>query len=679
MPTLSGSVMGDNNYYEEHERDVNLESITSSKDNAFILEKLRNNDNKFKMMSIVGADFEEPRTDDEFEVKQSDDLGWLGHFIGKSKRLESLFVYHLPGDKSLGQGLAQNQSIQELRLFEDLGVAGLQTLAHFFQNTHTLEELHLHMSITSLECAQNIALLLSRCQIRSLKRFVFEENDMSDEACEEIARALREQPQLEELNLSPTPTSMAGAPFGQRGYVALGATMKNWISPNLKELVIIESDLNDEGLLALVEGMANCGNLEHLYLCGNDQITEVGLRALSSLFQLKKFCLQSLDLSSMGINNEGMITLASGIAAFHSLKYLDLAHNDIGDEGLQSLAVGLCSNKKLETLDLSDNGLFSAIGLRRLSDVILTALNLELLFLSNNAINDEGMQALAVGLREHPALTRLNLSINEIGIEGVRALGTAEISSLRFLYLSNNAINDEALGVLAEGIENFISLETLDLSRNNMITSSGLAVLAPIFRRENCSLKEIDLEMTNIEDSEVVAFAEGLVGNESLKKLSFGCRNLTATGWVAFSTLLCDTSSVNNTYLSNHTLKEIGSIYFFEYDIPSSLEQYLELNRQTQYDVPICKILMSHSDLDMTPLLQWKLKLLPFVLSWFERAESCRTYLEESTTSFERRELSALYQFIRGQPLLAASGFYKQMGTDARSKKRKRKLHHCDK
>eukprot|EP00986_Skeletonema_menzelii_P001143 scaffold306_cov142-Skeletonema_menzelii.AAC.9 len=102
--------------------------------------------------------------------------------------------------------------------------------------------------------------------------------------------------------------------------------------------------------------------------------------------------------------------------------------------------------------------------------------------------------------------------------------------------------------------------------------------------------------------------------------------------------------------------------------------RYLKLNRQNQYDVPIYKILVSHWDLDMKPLFQRKLKVLPFVLTWFERAQSCRVYLEESITSFERRELSALYQFIHGLPLLVTNGFYKQMRTE-----KKRKFDQCDK
>ena len=672
------------NNYEALARDVNLESITSSEQNKIILEQLRNNDDEFKFLGIVGGDYDDWIDDDDFEVKQGDNVGWLGYFIGKSKRLESLWISHLPGDKSLGQGLAQNKSIQKLHIYADLGKAGFQSLAPFFRNTNTLREIDFSgADISRLESAKNIALLLNQCQIRSLKKLELEDNNLSGEGFEEIARSLRAQPQLEELNLYGISSEDEDAPFDQRGYAALGATMKNWTSPSLKKLTVYLSDLHDDGLLALVEGMANCVNLELLDLSRNGSITVVGLKALSSLFRSKTFCLRSLDMSEVGIDNEGMITLASGLAAIQSLESLNLSNNAISDEGLQALAVGLSNNKNLESLNLSRNGgSFSAIGLRCLSDVIPTALNLRELNLEGNSINDEYLQALAVGLRKHCTLERLDLTSNAIGSEGLRALAAAEITSLRWLSLANNAINDEALGVFVEGIENVVNLEALDLSDNNMITPSGLAVLAPIFHRESCSLKEIDLYPTNLEDREARAFAEGLVGNESLTELLLDYKDITALGWSAFSTLLCDTSSVNNTYHSNHTLEVIGRRHIFDPymdRIHSSVQTYLLLNSQNEYDVPICKILMSHSNLDMTPFLQWGLKLLPFVLAWFERAQSCRTSLEveESIASFERRELSALYQFIHGLPLLVASGFYKQMKSEAHSKKRRFDL--CDK
>jgi hypothetical protein len=81
---------------------------------------------------------------------------------------------------------------------------------------------------------------------------------------------------------------------------------------------------------------------------------------------------------------------------------------------------------------------------------------------------------------------------------------------------------------------------------------------------------------------------------------------------------------------------------------------------------------MSHRHLDMTPFLQWDwgLKFLPLAVAWFEKAKPCmmltmyethqfstfnpasrRRVLEESDEAFESRELTALYEFVRGMPM----------------------------
>lgn len=666
--------------YEARARYVDLEEVTSSEYNAYILEMLRHD--YCKDMGILGVDYDWPDEND-FVVRDGDHLGWLGYFIGKSEQLKSLWISHLPGDDSLSQGLARNKSIQRLDIYSDLGRLGFQSLANFFRITRTLNVLSFTAAdISRLECAQNIALLLSQTQIRSLKSLEFEENNLSDEGFEAIASALVAQPHLEELHLhylneNEANENEADASFGRRGYAALGATMRIWEYPSLKRLLIHGSNMGDDGLRALVEGLANCSKLEHLDIGQNEQITVVGLRALSDLLRAKKFSLQSLDLNYMGIDCEGMNVLAAGVACIQSLKSFDLSHNPIGDEGLQSLAVGLANNKNLETVDLSNNQSFSAVGLRRFSDVIFTALNLKEVNLSNNSIDDEGLQALAAGMTNHCTLEKLDISWNAISSEGLQALTAAKPSSLRWLNLTNNAVDDDALKALVRGLE-YLGIETLNLSRNR-ITASAVSVLTPIFRSESCSLKVIKLDQMNIEDGGAEILAEGLRGNKSLTELVFDCKNVTELGWSTFSKLLCDTSSVNNTYLSNHTLQTIRSMYDSSGsgNIPLSVQRWVRLNKQDQYDIPICKILMFHSDLDMTPFFQWKLKLLPLVLAWFERARSCRGFIGGSNTSFEVRELSAVYQFIHGLPLLVVNGFYSRKSTQAHSKKRKFDL--CDK
>eukprot|EP00984_Skeletonema_dohrnii_P023206 scaffold12278_cov104-Skeletonema_dohrnii-CCMP3373.AAC.6 len=85
----------------------------------------------------------------------------------------------------------------------------------------------------------------------------------------------------------------------------------------------------------------------------------------------------------------------------------------------------------------------------------------------------------------------------------------------------------------------------------------------------------------------------------------------------------------------------------------------------------MCKILIHHPDLaDMKPFYKWKLKVLPVIADWFRSARGCKGFFEESIETFQRRELSAMYKFIRGVPLLVADGYWSQQLKQVRVKKR---------
>mmetsp|Transcript_11760 Transcript_11760/g.18110 ORF Transcript_11760/g.18110 Transcript_11760/m.18110 type:complete len:234 (-) Transcript_11760:123-824(-) len=160
---------------------------------------------------------------------------------------------------------------------------------------------------------------------------------------------------------------------------------------------------------------------------------------------------------------------------------------------------------------------------------------------------------------------------------------------------------------------------------------------------------------------------QGLVGNQSLIRLHLVHLDegvtVTSTGWLAFTTALCNTSSVNSTYLSNHTICDI-CIEDDEETIPRDIFLYLQLNKEHPQYAARCKILMKHRHLNMARFLQWGLKFLPLAAAWFERSKPCTTLtiyeddydssrrvLEESDNSFESRELTAMFEFIRGMPM----------------------------
>ena len=151
-----------------------------------------------------------------------------------------------------------------------------------------------------------------------------------------------------------------------------------------------------------------------------------------------------------------------------------------------------------------------------------------------------------------------------------------------------------------------------------------------------------------ITDEARIIFASALANNCKLRRLelNFDYDNaITAEGWAAFSKLLCDASSVPNTFLSNHTLQDVGDPTG-THDVRSSLD----LNRGTdKKQVAIIKLLQNHRHFDMQPLFEWDFKALPLVIDWFKRAAACHTDFNPNIGS---RKLSSIYQFIRGMPML---------------------------
>ena len=614
----------DDNYYEAHAKTISiiLDKITSSDNNADIIQRLHANDPTFTFLQISGNN--EYIIDEHDFVIDSwrDDLGWLGYFVGTSKTLETLYIESLPADVHRSgafiEGLSRNQSIQTLIILTDIGSTYFRQMGDFFRNNNSLRELSFgNMDTIGIDSARSIAFMLSQGRHSNLRKICFEESNASEAVLAEIVTAISSHPHLEELNLGENN-------LGRDGSVALGNSLQACRNPQLKELFLWSNSIDDEGLRAMVAGMRNCHNLSQLDLSYNELITVDGFRSLSNLFQSGRCHLKHLDLSCMNIGDDGARAISTGLASLNSLETLYLSENDIGDDGASSLVTGLANLHSLTQLYLSDN-----------------------------SIGDAGASALAAGL--------INLH------------------SLEDLRLSDNpTTGDLGLQALVEGLVNCVNLKYLHLSGNIMITASGLSSLSTILQSERCSLTDISLRDIPFGDEGAAALADALKGNKSMKHLRFDPESarVTSVGWSAFSKLLCDTSSsVNNTYLSNHSLETIGK--WKNDDTPDDVKQLLELKKHL---VAIHKILKSHSDFDIESFFEWKLKLLPLVLSWFERVvtlvDDHGWISDESTEEIQSRQLSTMYNFVRGMPLLTIDGYRSRNNAAVLANSRKRKIEH---
>ena len=613
----------DYEYYEARVNDVNLEDITSSHaNNADILARLRDNDPEFTRILLTCSSYGR----NNFVVREGDHLGWLGYFVGRSDKVTKLTIDNFPDNNvnlndfnlnAFYEGLGRNRSIKELIISNNIGES-FKGLILFVRNNDSLLDLTFHGIDIGPQSARNVALLLD--QQTSLKHLDFSGADLDDEGFLHIAKALRSQPQIEELSLYSNN-------LGRDDCVELGNTLQGCLS--LRKLSLTNSDhadedIGDEGLNALVAGLKHCHKLTSLSLDGIQMLTEEGSRSLSTLFQSENCRLEHLHLRQMNIDNDGMAVLATGIASLPSLKGLILEGMSIGDQGLKNLVRGL-ANCNVEELSVSSN--------------MLT-------------------------------------------VSGLRSLGTLvrRSTNMRSLSLCNSSLTDDMLQSFIEGMANCCNLTKLNLSHNRSITANGLTSLSSLLRVEHCALRTLCLFGIHLGNDGAAALVNGLIGNKSLTTLRFTNLRpnlfLRRRGWAAFSRLLCDTSSVNNTYLSNHTLTKIGlSLRDSMFGTPRRIGKYLKLNQLQNKAAAICKILDSHPDIDVTPLFQWKMKCLPLVVDWLEKAKPYLDSVNESTESFQCRQLSTVYKFVHGMPLLAANGYRKQGTKDIQTNlKKKRKF-----
>ncbi len=353
-----------------------------------------------------------------------------------------------------------------------------------------------------------------------------------------------------------------------------------------------------------------------------------------------------------------------GLCRNDSIEHLQVVRCEIDFVRLSPFIIHNSNLKSLDLLNVNiglENARILAMALRQRQHKSLTKFCLR-----GNNIEDDAFGEIAAVLSDYPHLESFDVSTNLlIGREGCESLGAvirSASSHLKRLYLFENNFEDEDLQILVAALTNASSLRRLNLSSNRSITATGLGALPRLFH-SSCPLETLLLDKINIGNDGAGMLANGLIGNSSLKHLAItpGSAGITSAGWNAFSRLLCDDSSLNNTYQSNHTLEHIGGDYHYTFnpdggpnlfcskgsfqDIPSNVARYLKTNKKYSVkDAAKVKIANSHPDIPVEAFFRYKLKLLPFLVSWFVRfgTRKRRTL----------QKLSTVYKFIRGMPVL---------------------------
>lgn len=296
-----------------------------------------------------------------------------------------------------------------------------------------------------------------------------------------------------------------------------------------------------------------------------------------------------------------------------------------------------------------------------------------LIFVNWDVLHGAVFPHMKLWLENNNQLIMLQLVRCPIGHEGIHLLASALTggTSLEHIAIRNCSIDDDH-DTSIEELVSVLSLNRtlcrLDLSQNNIGTRGSYA-LTSMLSNPTCELKTLNLSHNDIGDEGIMYLAQGLAKNDKLAVLDItNVFSITSKGWDYLTTTLCNTKTINDIFLSNHRLNDLGLERRMLERMNSNLALYTSLNRANDSFVPAQKIIMHHRDTwDMFPYIEEELTFLPHILKWLDRAGILNTNFRginnskkrQNRRSLQSMRIMTLYQFVHSFPVVVVEKLQK--------------------
>jgi len=407
--------------------------------------------------------------------------------------------------------------------------------------------------------------------------------------------------------------------------------------------------------------------------------TAVGNLLIHPLSKLEELTLNDCHHEQV-IRDEGLETFF-GFLASSSLEELLLSHRNISDEALAVLGTSLATSS-LKVLSLAHNQLITSQGWVTFFESIVDS-GLEELNLKFNGISDEALAMFVNSLAGISTLKVFLLRNNRLITEQEQGwlhffnqLHGMPGLTLESLDLSGNIFGVQGNESLVNGLANMQSLRSLDVSRYDpsdpvvpgsivespshdprmAITTESLLYL---LQSHSSNLKHLCVSIVDINEELCVRLAASLVDNSSLESLYIVNNNFRRSRmlpWVdaALWYVLCNKSSIESIYNSNHTLQRINfsdrscgiscidSQIYYKTKFGEPIDTYLELNKSgdSKNEVArrkVIKYYFDNGDRNIQEIVDMELNELPLAIEWSGRNEA---------------GLSLLYRLLRSVPFV---------------------------
>lgn len=303
----------------------------------------------------------------------------------------------------------------------------------------------------------------------------------------------------------------------------------------------------------------------------------------------KSTTLSLLRLHELFLHNDSIGSFFEGAGRNSSIRTLRLEGLDLSNDGaIRTMKPLLEDNTNLRTLAVVSCDV-GAGGYRRISSMIQECPCLQSIVLVGSSAGGRQTTKNIASLGESSKLKRFYL--HQMNIKSTGCVSLSRLSNLCTLSLVDNGIGNDGVAALRGAVENGSSLSQLDLSHNPRITIRGYKSIAAMLKSSQSNLEKLALLWNHVDNKRAKILA-GALGNGCKLRLlvlvadddqyyrqladNLGIRaednTITRGGWRAFSKALCDTTSIDATCNSNHTLLGVTRV---PKNVPSFLPRLL--------------------------------------------------------------------------------------------------------
>lgn len=241
----------------------------------------------------------------------------------------------------------------------------------------------------------------------------------------------------------------------------------------LKELVLRNCDIGDDGLKILASVLRDNNSIQHIDFSENLLSDNAMSQFLISAGLKNNASLKYLDLSKNMLGDESMSIFSHILSSKRlPLKHLILNKNHITDNGAKKLFDGLKKNTSVEILELECNQLsedsFSSQNsqISLISEVLKSnTCCLQQILFGHNLIGNLGAKVLADALTTNKSLKILGIEFNNIQFDGISQLFSMldKNDNLQELRIGGNCLTEKSISAVMDGLKNGLFVSEIEI------------------------------------------------------------------------------------------------------------------------------------------------------------------------------------------------------------------------